>query len=277
MSGYPIFDAHAHAFPDAVAPGAMASLIAGARWEKVQAFHDGTVAGLLKSMDSAKVQCSILCSVATRPTQVQKITAWSAAIASERIIPFASVHPDYEEVEAEVERIAALGLKGLKFHSQYMNCPADDPRVIRMAQAAAKCNLAMAFHGGYDLSYDRSDIASPQRMLHLHKAVPSLRLLVCHLGGWMQWEEVRDYLAGLPIYLETSYTLRHCERKLLEQIMAKHSEDYLLFGTDAPWANQGEERKLFEALKLSEQAKRKGLWENAWGYLGMNKAERAAE
>ena len=265
----PLFDAHAHAFPDRIAAGAIRQLTAEAKWMPVHACHDGTVAGLLGGMDAAGVRVTILCSVATKPTQVTKITDWSAQVASPRVIPFASIHPDFPDVEAEVERAAALGIRGLKFHPQYMDCPADDPRVLRIARAADRCGLAMTFHSGHDLAFPRSDIASPARLRRLHELVPGLRLLCCHLGGWECWDEALAGLVGLPVYLETSYCLGQCPPPLLERILAGHPREYLLFGTDSPWMSPADELRKFRALPLDAEALRLALWDNTWHYLAL--------
>lgn len=264
----PVFDAHSHAFPDAIAAGAIASLVAETLWEPVQAHHDGTVKGLLATMDRAGIARTILCSVATRPTQVRKITDWSAAIASERIVPFASIHPDFEDVEAEAERIASLGLRGIKLHPQYMKCAADDPRMLRIARAAARCNLAVTIHAGYDLSFPKDELASPRQVVTLADSAPGLRLLACHMGGWERWGEVVEHLAGRPIWLETSYSLEDCPRPLMESILAKHPPEYLLFGTDSPWADQRKELELFMSLPISAEAKRQALWANVGRFIG---------
>jgi uncharacterized protein len=264
-----IFDAHSHAFPDAIAARAIETLTAEAKWHPVQSWHDGTVGGLRASMDQAGIHRTILCSIATRPAQVTKITDWSAAIATERIIPFASIHPDFEKPEAEVERIAALGLRGLKFHPQYQNCPADDPRIVRIARAAAQHNLAVVFHAGYDLAFDRTDIGSPQRIRILFDAVPGLRLLACHLGGWCDWDEALIHIVGQPIYIETSFCLDQCPPDTLQRIIARHPPEYLMFGTDAPWAHQAAELARFKTLHLSPAAMRQALWDNGCRFAGL--------
>jgi uncharacterized protein len=263
-----IFDVHTHAFPDKVAAAAIPKLEAGARWHPVRAVFDGTVRGLLASMDRAGVGRAIVCSVATRPEQVTKITDWSIAIASDRIVPFASIHPDFAEPEAQIERIAAAGLRGLKFHPQYCGCPLDDPRVIRIARAAARANLAMLFHTGYDLSYEKDDLAGPRRVRRLHEAVPELRMVAAHLGGWEQWGEVLQHVAGLPVYLETSYSLGRIAPDLLARILEKHPPRFLLFGTDAPWADPAEELAKFRALPLAPDSIGRCLWENALRLIG---------
>ncbi len=265
-----IIDAHAHAFPDRIASGAVAKLTAGARWMPVRAVFDGTVAGLTAAMDRAGIGCALLCSVATRPEQTPKITDWSAAVASDRIVPFASVHPDCPDLDAQVDRVAAAGLKGLKFHPQYMNCALDDPRTLRIARRAAAAGLAMQVHAGYDLAYDRDDLASPIAVRRLHEAVPDLRLLACHLGGWQRWDEVLRHVAGLPIYLETSYTLGQCPPRILEAILSRHPAERLLFGTDTPWADPAEQLARFQALPLSEAAQRAALWGNPRRFAGLD-------
>jgi len=270
MSAAPrVFDSHSHAFPDHLAASAIQQLSVALEGSPFRANHDGTVAGLLRQMDAAGIEVAILCSVVTKPSQVTKATDWSARVASPRVIPFASLHPDFDAVESEVERIASLGIRGIKFHSQYMNCPADDPRAIRIARAAARCNLAMTFHSGHDIAFPFTELASPAQLRRLHDAVPDLRLLCCHMGGWQRWAESLELLAGLPLYLETSFALDQCPQPLLERIIAKHPREYFLFGTDSPWLNPAEELARFRALPLDAEAQRLALWDNAWRYLGL--------
>ncbi len=270
MSSRLVFDAHSHAFPDQIAAGAVKALSSETIWEPVCAHHDGTVRGLLAGMDAAGVHRTILCSVATKPTQVRKITDWSASIMSDRIFPFASIHPDYDQPEAEIRRIASLGLKGLKVHPQYMRCPLDDERFLRIARAAARSGLALVTHSGYDVSFPADDLASPRRIRALHDAVPDLRLMACHMGGWKQWEQALECLAGQPIYMETSFALDgQCPPDLLHRLLDRHGADFLLFGTDSPWLDQTRQLSLFEQLPLSDDAKRRCLWDNACRFLGI--------
>jgi uncharacterized protein len=258
-----IIDAHAHAFPDNVASHAMRSLCSQGKWEVLHNHHDGTLAGLVASMDAAGIGRAILCSVATKPTQVEKITDWSMASASERIIPFASIHPDYEQPEREIERIAAAGLRGLKFHPQYMECAFDDPRCIRIARAAAQAGLVFTVHGGYHPCFDKHDEGSPQRLRRLHDTVPDLRIVACHLGGMGDWQGAIDYLLGTDIYLETSFCPTWCPPDIARTILAGHDPHRILFGTDSPWQDQALELANFRRWPLSPEAFELALSTNA--------------
>jgi predicted TIM-barrel fold metal-dependent hydrolase len=268
LSIMPVFDSHAHAFPDHLAGPALKKLVAEALWMPVRTYHDGTVAGLLAGMDRAGIDRVILCSIATRPQQVRKITDWSATIASPRVVPFASIHPDFDAPEAEAQRIADLGIRGLKFHSHYMGCAVDDPRALRIARAAAAAGLVMEFHAGYDLAFPKDQLASPRQFRRLHEAVPELTFVACHMGGWQRWDEVLEHTAGLPIYIETSFSLGQCPQEKLLKIIERHPPQYLLFGTDAPWADQAAELAAFRALPISDALKRLALWDNALRFIG---------
>lgn len=62
-----IIDMHTHAFPDAIADRAITQLCAEGN---VRACLDGRVSSLIASMDTAGIEKSVLCSIATRPRQL---------------------------------------------------------------------------------------------------------------------------------------------------------------------------------------------------------------
>lgn len=264
-----IIDAHAHAFPDGIAAHATATLCRQGRWHTLRNHHDGTVAGLLSSMDQAGIRRAVICSVATKATQVEKITDWSAAIASDRLVPFASIHPDFANPEREIERIVSLGLRGLKFHPQYMDCALDDPRCLRLARAAAQAGLVFTLHGGYHPAYEKHDVSSPLRLRRLHEAVPELRIVACHLGGMGDWQNVLEFVVGSDIYLETSFAPAWCPREVWQAIIARHSPERIVFGTDSPWQSQADELAAFKALPFSTHGLELALSINAHRLLGL--------
>lgn len=269
MVDQPVLDAHTHAFPDAIARNAMEKLTAGALFGPVRPSHDGTVRSLLALMDRARITRAFVLSIATRPEQVPKITDWAASIASDRLVPFASLHPDFPDLEGEARRIAQLGLRGLKFHPHYMNCAADDPRALRVAQVAESAGLAMVFHAGYDMAFPDDDRAAPERLLRIHEAAPGLRILLAHFGGWRAWDRVLKYLAGRPIYLETSWTDGFCPPDLLQSILARHDPRYVLFGTDAPWGDPSAGLAHFNRLPIAASVRPSVLWGNAHRFAGL--------
>jgi predicted TIM-barrel fold metal-dependent hydrolase len=114
MAGY--IDIHTHAFPDPIAAHAIPAL---EKEGNIKAYLDGTVAGLLASMDRSGIEQSVVCSIATRQEQFTPILEWSKAIRSERIIPFPSLHPADPELLDHLQLIRDEGFKGVKMHPYY--------------------------------------------------------------------------------------------------------------------------------------------------------------
>ena len=85
-----IIDFHTHAFPDKLADKAIKILEDEGG---IKAQLDGKVSSLLTSMDRFDIEKSIVCSIATKPSQFDYILNWSKEIRSSQIIPFPPVHP----------------------------------------------------------------------------------------------------------------------------------------------------------------------------------------
>ncbi len=104
-------DFHVHAFPDALAERAIPLLEEKA---DVTACLDGKLSTVLGSMDRYGIERAVVSSIATKPSQFEPILRWSGSIASERIIPFASVHPDDPAAVDQIELISEAILKQLR-------------------------------------------------------------------------------------------------------------------------------------------------------------------
>lgn len=246
-----IIDTHTHAYPDSLAPRALAAVRRNR--DPLPPPRDGTVASLLDSMDASGIAASVVVSIATRPAQTAAILEWSEAIASSRLIPFPSVHPEAEDAVAWVDRIAEAGFKGIKLHPYYQAFDLAGNGVLAVARRMAEHGLVLLIHAGYDIAFPRERRCDPQRVAELLDAVPSLTLIAAHLGGWSAWDEVREYLVGRPVYLDTAYTYDHLGEEGLVEILRAHPPEYSLFGTDMPWADQGEALRQIQQLPLSAE------------------------
>lgn len=255
-----VIDTHAHAFPDALAPRAVPHL---ARRARIEARLNGTVGALLASLDRAGIAAAVVCSVATDPAQVPAILRWSRAIASERILPFPSVHPGARDAAAAVRQVAAAGFRGVKLHPEYQEFFVDDPGLADLYGALASAGLVALLHAGNDIGYPDSDRAAPARILAVHRAYPDLSLVAAHLGGYRRWEEAADRLVGTGVYLDTSYSVGHAPEALLRAILLAHRPDRLLFGSDSPWTDQLEALDAIRGLRLPPEREAAILGENA--------------
>ena len=258
MSGY--IDFHTHAFPDRIAATAIPAL---EKKGNVKAYLNGTVTDLLRSMDQAGIEQSVVCSIATRPEQFQPILDWSASIRSPRIVPLPSVHPMDPDRIKQLQQIRDMGFVGLKLHPYYQDFFLDDPELLELYTEIKELGLLLVMHTGYDIGYPRIRRANPERILNLLQMVPGLRLITTHLGGWDEWADVRELLTGLPIYMEISFALDFLDQIRLRDLIESHPPEYILFGTDSPWADQATTLKMLAKLGLPDDLYERIVRENA--------------
>lgn len=248
MSG--IIDFHTHAFPDQLAARAIPFL---EEEGNVKAYLDGTTGDLLRSMDRAGIEQSVICSIATRPQQFQAILDWSLSVRSERLLPLPSVHPQSDRLNDEIRQIAVVGFPGIKLHPYYQSFALDEERLTPLYEALIRHNLLVVMHTGFDIAFPRDPLCDPSRIRKVVERFPELKLITTHLGAWDHWEESRRLLIGRPIYMEISFALDFLDRESARQMLTSHPADYLLFGSDSPWADQHAALELLRGLDLEPE------------------------
>jgi predicted TIM-barrel fold metal-dependent hydrolase len=265
MSG--ITDFHTHAFPDNLAPRAMKALCEGA--PEATAYHNGTVGSLLRSMDKCGIERSVVCNIATKPSQFEPIIKWSREIATERIIPFCSIHPDDPDAATRISAIKVGGFKGIKMHPYYQDFYLDEPRMMPIYEQTSREDLILVMHCGYDIAFPRVRRVDPARIRKVKELFPDLKFIATHMGAWQQWDEVAAMIVGHPIYIEISFALELLPPEEARGILMGHGEDYLLFGTDSPWTDQANALQLLRGLGLPPKRLEKLLCGNARMLLGV--------
>jgi hypothetical protein len=264
-----IVDFHAHAFPDSIAERAVRHLEAEAAQSGAKAHTDGRVSSLLASMDRAGIEKSVLCSIATKPEQFEPILKWSKAVASDRIVPFPSIHPADPLAADRLHRIADEGFKGVKLHPYYQTFDLAADPMIRLYEVMAGRGLVLVCHTGFDIAFPRDRICDPERIVKVVERVPSLKLVTTHLGSWEDWDEVRARLLGRPIYMDLAYSLDYMSREEAVDLLTRHPADRLIFGTDTPWADQSAVVAQVRALGLDPARERALFYDNAARLLGI--------
>lgn len=262
-----IIDFHTHAFPDSLADRAVAALQAGAG---VKAAHDGRVASLLRSMDERDIELSVLCSIATRAEQFEPIMKWSKAVASDRLIPFPSVHP-FDPLA--LERLAIVrdeGFLGVKLHPYYQNYVVDDERLDPYYACIERLGLILLVHGGFDPAFPRDRIGSADRIARVYQKFPAIKFVAAHMGAWEDWDLVREHLIGKPVYMDTAVSIEMMPEAEARHMLANHPADYILFGSDSPWSDPLDVLRCLESFNLDADVLRKIRYENAKRLLGMN-------
>jgi predicted TIM-barrel fold metal-dependent hydrolase len=255
-----IIDFHTHAFPDDLAEQTVAKLCAFA---EVTAALDGKVSSLISEMDRLGIEAAVVLTIATKAGQFESILSWCTSVASERLIPFASVHPDDPEALQRIERIKKAGLKGIKLHPYYQGFVFNDPRVFPLYEKIEESGLVLLAHTGFDLGYPRDRVADPPRIMEVIKEFPKLKLVTTHLGAWQDWDSVEKYMLGKPVYVGISYAIPFIGKERARRFLLSHPPEYILFGSDSPWGSQEKTLEDLLALELGEELNSRICHQNA--------------
>lgn len=259
-----IVDFHTHAFPDEIAERAIRML---EEESGLMAHLDGTISSLLSSMDRYGIEKSVVCSIATKPSQFESVLTWCRSVGSERIIPFPSLHPDDPKGIERIAEIKAEGFKGIKLHPYYQDFHLDEERLFPLYEKICEENLIVVVHTGYDIAFPRIRRADPAKILAVMEEFPAMKLVTTHLGSWEQWEEVEERLLGKRIYMEISCSLESLKEKDARNLILNHPERFIFYGSDSPWTDQGETLALLGRLELGPERERLILRDNAMNLL----------
>lgn len=278
-----VIDFHTHTFPDRIAAAAIAKMQGDCH---SAAFTEGTASALSASMQRSGINYSVVLSVATNPTKVSSINQVSAAASGKNgLIYFGCIHPDMPDWHAELGRIAALGLKGIKLHPVYQGADFDDIRNLRILERAGELDLIVVTHAGDDIGFPGVVRCSPEMIRSATHQVGAVRLVLAHMGGWRNWERVSELLADTQVYLDTSFSLGVItpiddhyspnELPLLDaenfcRLVRSFGVERILFGTDSPWSSQQQSRKDIESLPLTPEEIAAILGGNASRLLKLN-------
>lgn len=276
-----VIDFHTHTFPERIAAAAIAKMQGDCH---SAAFTEGTAPALAASMRSSGIDYSVVLPVATNPAKVASINNASAANEQEKLIYFGCIHPDMPDWHAELGRIAAIGLKGIKLHPVYQGVDFDDTRYLRILERAGELGLIVVTHAGDDIGFPGVVRCSPEMIRSATRQVGSIKLVLAHMGGWRNWERVADALADTNVYLDTSFSMGAItpiddhyspdELPLLDaenfcRLVRSFGAERILFGTDSPWSSQQQSREDIEKLPLTAEEKVNILGGNAQKLLGL--------
>ena len=268
-----IIDFHTHVFPDKIAQKTIDYLAAKGN---IPPFSDGSVAGLSERLASAGVDLAVNLPVVTSPSQFESVNRFASAInarfadSNRKIISFAGIHPDCDDIEGKMAFIKQEGFLGIKLHPDYQETFFDDEKYVAILECAKELDLIVLTHAGYDVGYPNSPIrCTPERARRVIEKVGHKKLVLAHFGGIDALEDVINRLCGLDVYLDTAYALRFIGKENFLKILEKHGEDKILFGSDSPWSDIAADAEILRSYKLEKKTEEKIFCTNAKKLLGI--------
>lgn len=266
-----LIDFHTHCFPDALAPRAIERLSHGGGG--LEPHTDGTLAGLRARMAADGVDIAVVLNIATNAAQQHKVNDFAASLDREEgLVAFGSVYPDAPDALDELERIAALGLRGVKLHPDFQGFAVDDERYAPLYRKISSLGLITIFHAGVDYNYPPPYGGTPARIAAALRWFDT-PVVAAHWGGIQSGEEVLRYLAGRPVYLDTSFGYATMPKHYAAEILCVHGAERMLFGTDTPWHTVAMEERLLGSLDISDEDMQRIRWKNAAELLGIKKEQ----
>ena len=250
-----IIDFHAHIFNPKIAHLAILNLEKHYEmpWECLGTFID-----MREQMEESGFYKAVIFSTPTKPTQVKINNDFLFDLRDERFIVFGSVHPDYENVKEEIQRVKNHGLKGFKFHPDFQAFNIDDDKALFMYEEIGP-DYPIVLHVGDK----KLDYSNPLRLAKVLEIFPEHKFIAAHMGGYSMWNGEVSALVGKNVWFDTSSTLCGVFPEALTDMIRAHGADKVLFGTDYPAVSLTAEAERIEALKLTEEEKEKIFYKNA--------------
>ena len=262
-----MIDFHTHCFPDSLAPRVIEKLSFTSGG--LLPYSDGTADGLRREMQHYGVDRSVVLGIATNAAQQRNVNNFIASINDGTLIGFGSVYPHAEDALEELERIKALGLKGVKLHAEYQQFCADDPKMKPIYKKISQLGLITVFHTGYDYGYAPPYGAMPDQLRRALAWFDS-PVVAAHWGASRASDEVLRHLCDTDAYFDTSFGYGQMPREHALQILERHGVARMLFASDMPWHNPEMELRLLRTLGLSDAEMHQITDGNAEKLLGLS-------
>ena len=259
MKKYRIIDAHCHIYPDKIAQKASDST---ADFYKMPSRLDGKISTLLEYGEKVGIEHFVVQSVATTPKQVSSINRFIATAVKEsrgKFTGLGTLHPDSEDIKADIDEIVSLGLKGVKLHPDIQAFKIDDHRMLKIYELC-EGRLPILMHTGDH----RFDYSNPNRMKPILDIYKNLTVIGAHFGGWSMWDDAMDSLVGYEnFYVDCSSTFYAMSPEKAKELITAYGTDKVLFGTDYPMWLPEKEIEMFMKIDLTEQEREDILYNNA--------------
>lgn len=255
-----IIDFHTHMFPDKIAKGTLDFLASVCHTEP---FANGTYEGLESSSERAGVDISVALPVVTKPSQFQSVNKFAAQYLEGRVLSFGGIHPDSEDYKGQLNQLKEMGFKGIKLHPDYQEVYFNDIKYKRIVSYASELDMIITVHAGQDPKSPDNIHCTPKMAAEVIEELQPEKLVLAHMGGHQQWDDVEQYLVGKNVYFDTGVVLGKMADEQLIQIARNHGTDKILFATDSPWGGQLEFVEYLNAMAFDEDEKEQILWKNA--------------
>ncbi len=264
-----VIDFHTHVFPSKIAKHAE-TVMTGQ--QDVFKWHtDGTYTGLMESMKKYGIAVSVTHPVVTRIGTEANINRFAAEqLSVPGMIPFGGIHPLDPEARRHIDEISETGFPGIKLHPEYQQFDIDSEEAVKAIRYAVEKGPLVMVHAGKDIAYPDGMRARPDKMRRMLDSVDASRVIAAHGGGWSLWKDAAKLLKDTAVMVDTAVVPGIAGTEDIEIMLEAFGPDRILFGTDSPWADQGNTVGLVSEWPLSADERIRIYSGNAVRLLGLD-------
>ncbi|UJX40536.1 amidohydrolase family protein [Desulfovibrio sp. JY] len=249
-------DIHTHAYHPKISDKVLAQLESH---YGIKPVGTGQIDDLIARAKKAGLDRVVVHNAATAAAQVVPANNWAIRIHRENpeVLSFGTLHPDYPDFERELDRLERNGIKGIKFHADFQGFRLDDHRLWPIFEALSGRFMVM-LHVGDNLPPEQNN-SSPDKVAAIVRDFPGLTVIAAHLGGYLHWQYVLEHLVGKDVYIDTSSSLSFIDDDTLHRIVDGHPRERILFGSDYPLFDPGDEIGLLRRRLSLRDAELEGM------------------
>ncbi|NTU88540.1 MAG: amidohydrolase family protein [Actinobacteria bacterium] len=257
-----VIDVHTHCWIEELAPRVLEIYKSSYKGSQTP-WYNGTTVDLIRSMDESGVEKSVVLPVSTKAKQVDVINTWlESYLRHDRLIPFATVHPETENPKEVIDSLAKRGFKGIKLHPLNQDfCPQEE-RMFHIYDAAIDNDMIIFFHAGTGL--DLPAVRGSKKDFDAYfERYPYDKTVLAHLGGVPTLQDNPEVIHGRPGYIDLSYFINVIDDEVLVKVARAHGTKRVMFGTDGPWKSAKSDIEHLSTAGFTQEELEDILYNNA--------------
>lgn len=243
MTEFPVdgvADAHVHLMPERLMAAIREALGDAAGWEFD---HPTDRERMEATLADAGVERYAALPYAARPGAAADLNEWviDAAAASDRAVPFATVHAADDDPGTVVADAFDAGARGLKLQLPVQGFAADDPRLDPVYEVVAARDAPVVLHAGTAPMFEDSPHVGVERFESFLASYPDVRVCAAHMGAYEVDAFVDLARDNDSVFLDTTFAMSSVAETYMDFDPATVDDDTLIelsesvmYGSDYP-------------------------------------------
>jgi predicted TIM-barrel fold metal-dependent hydrolase len=258
-----IIDAHVHLFtPKIIANvSAKSEMVAKLHLQTDKATQRIGTSALGTALGRAGIHAALMLPTAGADS-ISEVNrrAMAAAADCDFLNTAGTLHPECKDIKAELDALYDAGIRAIKLCSFSQGFIPEAPATLEMFAQIETFNrnhihpffvvLDTFYKAAIYFGTDPLFTTEPARISRLARTFPGITFVGAHMGGLTAPFE--DIIRCLPaadnLYLDTSNAAHTLNEDEFIRLLRVHGPDRIIFGTDWPWFDPGEEIQLIGGL-----------------------------